>query len=181
MIPLALAATLLASPAVSAAPAPAALSTAADAGRPITLDEAYAAALKRSEAIAEAGETYAEVMAQVDELWAEVKPRISLDANQTWQDTPGPNVNFPLPANTRTAAINGHQPLFSGLRDFLAVKAGRAQGEAAQFALQRAKELLYRDTADAYLNLLRSRRDIATHEAQVQLTAARVKELRNFE
>jgi outer membrane protein len=181
MILLALAAALLVPPAAAAPAAPAAVSSSTDAGRPITLDEAYAAALKRSEAIAEAGETYAQVMAQVDQLWSEVKPRISLDASQSWQDTPGPNVNFPLPANQHTVAINGHQPLFSGLRDFLAVKAGKAQGEAAQFALQRAKELLYRDTANAYLNLLQSRRDIATHEAQVRLTDDRVKELRNFE
>ena len=183
MIPLALAAALLAAAPLSAfAAAPvAAVSSAPALGRPITLDEAYAAALKRSETIAEAGETYAQVMAQVDELWSEVKPRLNINAQQQWQDTPGPNVNFPLPASNPTVAINGHQPLFSGLRDFLAVKAGKAQGEAAQFALQRAKELLYRDTANAYLNALQSRRDIATHEAQVKLTDDRVKELKNFE
>jgi outer membrane protein TolC len=182
MILFALAAVLSASPLFAAPVAPPAVPAAAAApGRPITLDEAYAAALKRSETIAEAGETYAQVMAQVEQLWSEVKPRISLDATQAWQDTPGPNVNFPLPANQHTVAINGHQPLFSGLRDFLAVKAGHAQGEAAQFAVSRAKELLYRDTANAYLNLLQSRRDIATHEAQVKLTDGRVKELKNFE
>jgi outer membrane protein len=184
MILFALIAALLAAPAVAApaaAPGLAVSSAAAAALRPITLDEAYAAALKRSETVAERGETYAQVMAQVDQLWSEVKPRLSLDAQQQWQDTPGPNVNFPLPAANTTVAINGHQPLFSGLRDFLAVKAGRAQGESAAFALARAKELLYQDVTNAYLNLLQSRRDIATHEEQVKLTADRVKELRNFE
>ena len=120
-------------------------------------------------------------MAQVDQLWSEVKPRLSLNGTQTWQDTQGPNGVFPIPANQEIAAINGHQPLFSGLRDFLAVKAGKAQGESAQFAYQRAKQLLYQDVTNAYLNLLQSRRDIATHEEQVKLTADRVKELRNFE
>jgi outer membrane protein len=97
------------------------------------------------------------------------------------EDTQGPNGTFPLPANQEVAAINGHQPLFSGLRDFLAVKAGKAQGESAEFALQRAKQLLYQDVTNAYLNLLQSHRDIATHEEQVKLTSDRVKELKNFE
>lgn len=184
MIPFALAAILLASP--SAVPAAAAssdpaVSSAPVVGRPISLDEAYAAALKRSETVAEKGETYAQILAQVDQLWAAVKPRLNLNAQQQWADTPGPNVNFPLPASNSTVAINGHQPIFSGLRDFLAVKAGKAQGESAELALERAKQLLYQDVTNAYLNLLESRRDIATHEEQVKLTADRVKELKNFE
>jgi outer membrane protein len=183
MIPFALAAALFA----AAAPAPAgavevAASSAPAAGvRTLTLDEAYDAALRRSEAVAEKGETYAQILAQVDQLWAAVKPRLSLNAQQEWQDTPGPNVNFPLPAGNPTVAINGHQPIFSGLRDFLAVKAGKAQGESAELAVARAKELLYQDTANAYLNLLQTHRDIATHESQVKLTDDRVKELKNFE
>lgn len=183
MILIALAYAVVLSAPVSAAPAaPAAVSSAPAAGvRPISLDEAYAAALKRSETVAEKGETYAQVMAQIDQLWSDVKPRINLDAQQQWQDTPGPNVNFPLPAANPTVAINGHQPLFSGLRDFLAVKAGKAQGESAGLALERAKQLLYQDVTNAYLNLLQSRRDIATHEEQVKLTADRIKELKAFE
>jgi len=186
MILLALAATLLVPPAAAAAaPAPAVssapVSAAPEAGRPITLDEAYAAALKRSETVAQKGETYAQIMAQIDQLWSEIKPRINLNAQEQIQDTPGPNVNFPLPANNPTVAINGHQPLFTGLRDYLAIKAGKAQGESADLALQRAKQLLYQDVTNAYLNLLQSRRDIKTHEEQVKLTADRVKELKNFE
>lgn len=182
MISFALAAVLLAAPAAAApAAVPAAAALPDAAGRPITLDEAYGAALKRSETVAEKGETYAQVLAQVDQLWAEVKPHLNLDAQQQWTDTPGPNVNFPLPSSNPTVAINGHQPLFSGLRDFLAVKAGKYQGESAELALERAKQLLYQDVTNAYLNLLQSRRDIATHEEQVKLTADRVKELKNFE
>lgn len=182
MIFIALAAALFSAPAAAATPPETAVSSApAEALRPITLDEAYAAALRRSESVAEKGETYAQLIAQVDQLWSQIKPRLNLNAQQQWQDTPGPNVNFPLPASNPTVAINGHQPLFSGLRDFLAVKAANAQGESAQFALQRAKQLLYQDVTNAYLNLLESRRDIATHEEQVKLTADRVKELKNFE
>ncbi|HEX4047894.1 MAG TPA: TolC family protein [Elusimicrobiota bacterium] len=184
MITLALAGLLLAPPAAAAAVPPfdAAASSAAEAAPlPITLDEAYDAALKRSEAVAEKGETYAQVMAELDVLWSDVKPRLNLEATQTWQDTQGPNEAFTIPSNQHVVAINAQQPLFSGLRDFLAVKAGRAQGESAQFAYRRAKQLLYQDVANAYLNLLQSHRDIATHESQVELIAGQVKVLKDFE
>jgi outer membrane protein len=147
---------------------------------PLTLDQAYAAALKRSEVVAEKGETYAQMQAQMDVLWSQVKPRINLNATQTWEQIPSPNP-YQLPASQNIVAINGHQPLFSGFRDLLAIKASRAQGESAELAYRRAKQLLYRDAANAYLSLLESRRDIATHEAQVKLTADRVKELKSFE
>lgn len=169
MVTLALAALL-------AAARPAA---AADA-KSITLDEAYAAALKRSEEVAERGETYAQVMAQIDELWAAVKPRIQLVGSHEWQDTPGAGVNFPIPANQDNVAITGHQPIFAGLRDFLAVRAAHAQGESAEFAITRAKQLLYQDVAQAYLDALQSRHAIATREAQVKLDDGRIKELLNF-
>lgn len=169
MIPLFFAAALLAAAPASAAEL-----------KPLTLDEAYASALARSEAIAERGETYAQTMAQVNALWAEVMPRVSLNGTHVWQDTPGKGVSFPLPANQNTLAVNAHQPLFSGLRDFLAVRAGRALTESAALALTRAKQLLYQDVAGAYLDLLQSRRELATLDAQVKLTGDRVAELRKF-
>ena len=146
----------------------------------LTLDEAYSAALKRSEEIAEKGETYAQVLAQIDEIWSEVMPRLNLNANHIWQDTPGPNVSFPLPPNQDTVAINGHQPIFAGLRDFLAVRATKVESESAELALKRAKQLLYQDVASAYLNELQDLRQIATLEEQVKLTDDRIKELKNF-
>jgi outer membrane protein TolC len=146
----------------------------------LTLDEAYVAALRRSETVAERGDTYEQMIAQLDYMWSQVKPRLNLNGSQMWQQVPSPNL-YGFPSSQQVVAINGHQPLFSGLRDFLAIKAGRAQGESAELAYRRAKQLLYRDVANAYLNLLESRRDIATHESQVKLTADRVKELKTFE
>lgn len=148
--------------------------------RALTLDEAYAAALKRSEEVAQRGETYAQVMAQVSQLWASVQPRIDAVGTQMWQDDGGGSGSFPIPTTQQTAAINARQPLFSGFREFLAVKAAKARGRSADLALTRAKQLLYQDVAAAYLDLLESRGEIATREAQVRLTEGRVKDLRGF-
>ena len=147
---------------------------------PITLDQAFASALKHSEDIAQRGETYEQVSAQIDQLWSAVKPRVQLTGSHFWQDTPGAGVNFPLPANQDTVSINGHQAIFGGLRDFLAVNAAKSLSESSRLAIARAKQLLYQDVAKAYLDLLRSRRAIGIHEEQFKLTQARVKELENF-
>ncbi len=146
----------------------------------ITLDQAFESALTHSEEIAQRGETYEQLMAENDQVWSAVKPHIQLTATHFWQDTPGPNVNFPLPANQDTVTINGHQAIFGGLRDFLAVRAVRSQGESARLAMTRAKQLLYQDVAQAYLDLLRARRAIAIHDEQFRLTQSRVQELVNF-
>lgn len=162
--------------ALLAASVPAAASDA----KPLTLDQAYAAALKRSEELAQRGYAYAQVQAQIAELWSAVKPRLQIAGSHSWQDTPGAGVNFPLPANQDTVAVNGHQPIFAGLRDFLAVRAARAQGESAELALARAEQRLYQDVAKGYLDLLQARLAVATREAQAALTAGRIKELENF-
>jgi len=149
--------------------------------RPIALGEAYAAALKRSEEVAEKGETYAQALAQIDEFWAAVKPHLSLNATQLWQ-APAPSAFAAFePTSQQTVALNVTQPLFSGFREFLAVRQSQAQGESAELQFERAKQLLYQDVASAYLNLLQSRQDIAAREETVKLTSDRVKELQNFE
>lgn len=149
--------------------------------RPLNLDDAYAAALKQSETLAEKGATYAQLQAQIQEMWSAVRPRITLTGNHFWEDTPGPNITFPLPANQDTVAITGHQAIFAGLRDFLAVKSAKAQTKSAELSVLRAKQTLYQDVATAYINLLSSRHAIAIRTSQVEVTAGRVKELKNFE
>ncbi len=170
----------LALPAAASAAAVPAVSTASDAGRAITLDQAYAAALARSETVAEKGETYAQLRAQIDELWSAVQPRLELRGSQEWQDAGGGGGGFPIPTSQPTAALNAHQPLFSGLREYLAVRAGREESASAELALARAKQLLYQDVAQAYLNLLGSHQDLRVRRAQVKLTGDRVKELEGF-
>lgn len=159
----------------------AALPVAAQDARPLTLGEAYAAASARSEAVAQSAQTLAQATAQIDELWAAVKPKVSLNGTQMWQDAAGGSGSFPIPTSQPSVAFNGHQSLFSGLREFLALRAARAGGTAAALRYRRARQLLYQDVAGAYLDLLERRLDVATREAQVALTGDRVKELRGFE
>jgi outer membrane protein TolC len=149
------------------------------ARRAIGLDEAYALALNKSEELAQRGETVAELDARMDELWSNVKPRLNLNASQGWTDTP--QTTFPVPTSRPYLIANAHQPLFSGFREFMAIRASKAQGESAELSLRRAKQRIYEDVARAYADLLGLHHELKTREAIFRTTQERLKELRHFE
>lgn len=160
-----------------------AASTQPVAGREIALDEAYRLALKRSEALAQQGFTIEELQARVDELWSNVRPRVALTGSQIWQDDPGPSAggggfNTFTQTSRPQAQITAHQPLFSGFREFLAVRTTKSQTEAARLQLKRAEQLIYQDVASAYTNLLSLHIEMRSRQALVDLTEERIKELR---
>ena len=103
----------LSAQAQTASPAP-------SAGRSIDLAEAYKLALARSEQIAISGEAYEETIAKADELWSRILPHVSLIGTESFQDVPKGSSGLFLQRQREQAWVNVHQPLFSGLREFLA-------------------------------------------------------------
>lgn len=159
-------------------------SSAAAAPLPITLPQSFELALKRSEALAQSGEAVAELQGQVGELWSNVKPRVSLVGLETLQDVPAVQSGVATTFTQRTreqAQVSLHQPLFAGLREYLAVRAAQARGEAAELSLRRARQLLYADVANAYVSVLSVSEEEAVRRAVAQLTDDRIKELRSRE
>lgn len=149
--------------------------------RPITLAEAYQAALARSEELARDREALNEVLARIDELKAAVKPRLSLVGTEILQDAPADSGGFTNSFAQRSrpqAAVNVKQPLFSGFREFLAIKATRAQGAAARLALKRAEQSLFQDVAGAYVGLAEVQREISSRQEIAGLTADRIRDLK---
>ncbi|HAZ08412.1 MAG TPA: hypothetical protein DCZ01_07820 [Elusimicrobia bacterium] len=165
-------AALLSSPLCAAADAP--------SGRAIDMAEVYRLSLARSEHVAQSGETYQEVLAKADELWSSVLPRISLMGTETLQQVPQGASNLFLQGNREQGWVTAHQPLFSGLREFLSYRASKDLGRSAQLQLERAKHLLYQDAARAYLDLLSAQDEISIRETVVDNTEDRVKDLREF-
>ncbi|MDD5656604.1 MAG: TolC family protein [Elusimicrobia bacterium] len=145
------------------------LPAAAAAPQPLTLDSAYAAALKWSEILAQQGETAAQLQARVEELRSYVLPQLGLAGSEIVQHTPASVSGLSSGQRSReTAQLTLHQTLFTGLRDYLAVRQAKAQAAGAELALARARQLLYGDVAQAYLNLLSVR-----HQAAIQLEILR--------
>lgn len=150
------------------------------AGRPIDLTEAYKLSLLRSEQIVISGENYQETMAKADEIFSHVMPHISVMGTETFQDVPPGPANQFIQRNREQGWFALHQPLFSGLREFLAFRAAKDLGRSAELQLERAKQLLYRDVARAYLDLLSAQDDIRIRGALVSITQKRVDDLKEF-
>ena len=151
-------------------------------GRAIALDEAFRLALARSERVAQTAAGVAEAEAKVDEILSYVKPRVAFSAVQISQDagdTTGAGSSFNKTYRPEYK-FTGHQPLFSGFRDFLAYKAAKRQKDATELGLRRVRSLLYQDVAAAYVSLLGVRDERGIRAAVRDLTRGRVKELQDF-
>lgn len=155
-------------------------STSAPAGRSLGLAEAYKLALARSEEIAISGATYEETLAKADEIFSHVLPQITVMGTETFQDVPKGQSGLFLQHQREQGWVNAHQPLFSGLREFLAYRASKDIGRAYELRLERAKQLLYQDVARAYLDLLSAQNDIRIREALLSITKDRVTDLKEF-
>lgn len=150
------------------------------AARPITLDEAYRLALKRSEQIAESREAVEQALARVDELRSSALPRVSLTGSETLQENPHSGTSAVDKSSLSQAQIVATQPLFSGFREFLAFKAGKKRAESASLDVRRAESLLYQDVVQAYLNLLQFENEIAVRRQIITATEERIKQLERW-
>lgn len=148
--------------------------------RSLGLPEAYTLALARSEEIAISGATYEETLARTQEIFSHVLPRVNLVGTETLQDVPKGVNNLFVQRSREQGWISVHQPLFTGLREYLAYRASKDLGRVAELSLERAKQVLYRDVARAYLDLLTAQEDIRIREALVSITQKRVAELKDF-
>lgn len=147
-------------------------------GRAITLDEAYALTLERSEALAMSREDYAEASARLRELRGAMLPQVSGRASRSWQDIPNAGQSFRPTPHVTVVQMSGSQTLFSGFREFIAFRAAGKQKEARDSDSARLRGLLYQDVVAAYTDLLGALQSVETLRATRALTADRLEELR---
>lgn len=155
------------------------LSGAVRAERVLTLPEAVALSVARSEALAAGAAGVAEAEARIAELRAAALPRLSLNATQKFQDSAGGDAVASRfnESSQQTLWLGLRQPLFAGFREFLLLRAGRALSEAESADLARAEALLTLDVARAYTGLWRTRGAITIRTGARDLMAERVKDL----
>ncbi|MBI5211272.1 MAG: TolC family protein [Elusimicrobia bacterium] len=144
------------------------------AGRAVGLQEAFELGLGRSSELAQRSQSVAEAWARVKELWAAVQPTLSFKTSEFVQDSESSRDKPEVKVSLR-------QPLFTGLREFLAVRVGKARGAVAELELRRAKDLLFQDVAAAYLGLLGYHRQLAIRQALVAIISDRIRELKERE
>lgn len=149
------------------------------AAEPLTLDDYFAAALRRSEVVA----TQTELIRQAEERYkqanAALYPTVNGVASYTRQD-PVPagessTANFP---NRQTLAkVTATQPLFRGFRDFAALRQNKALLRAQDLDYLSARMQLFKDVAQNFYTVLSIEQDLRNLDVEIKLGLDREKEL----
>ena len=148
--------------------------------RPITLEEAYALTLKRSETIAADLDAVKQALARVDELRSDIMPHVSFIGQETFQESPHSGIASVDHTSIPLYQFQATQPLFSGFREFLAFKSGKKTAESLRLTERRAESLLYQDVTQAYLNVLQIRNEIEIRGEIIKATSERIDQLRHW-
>jgi outer membrane protein len=148
------------------------------------LAQCYAWAQEQSESLHMQSEQIYQVEQQYKQALAAALPNLSFNASEKWVQSsaslyasnpflfqsPQPQVNFAL-----------SQPLFSGFREYAAMASFKHQGQSTELSLKRAHTLLFQDTANSFYLVLNLEAQLADARQAVDLSTARIKELRHFE
>jgi outer membrane protein len=151
---------------------------AATGAEALTLDDYFAAALKRSETIA----TQVELIHQAEERYqqarAALQPTVNGVGSYTWLDR-GATDTRANPTRQPQARLTATQPLFRGFRDFAAVRQGRALVDAQGEDYRNARTQLFRDVTQNFYDVLTLEQDLKNLDEQIRQNLQREKELQD--
>jgi outer membrane protein TolC len=140
--------------------------------RGITLAEAYRLSLAKSETLAQSAEGVKELEAVERRIKSAFLPSLNGFASE---------VAAEKSTAKGQAGINLSYSLFAGMRDYITARSSKLRTGAAQLELTRAKQALYLDVAEAYINLTNVRQEIGIRQDQLAVSAKRIKELEERE
>jgi outer membrane protein len=137
----------------------------------LTLNDAFQAALKRSETLATQQEVVNQAEEEYKRAWGAIMPTVVGSYAYLHRDsTPS--------AGDVTTKITADQPLFRGFRDFAAINETRASIVAEKQAKEWAGMQLYSDVAAAFYTFLSAQKDVHVLDKELDLYAQRIKVLK---
>ncbi|MBF0387755.1 MAG: TolC family protein [Candidatus Omnitrophica bacterium] len=114
---------------------------------PLTLADCYRLALARSEAIGIQKELILETEGLMLQSLSTALPKVAFAYSEKWQDVyKGDSFH----SNVPEAKFTLSQPLFTGFKEFAAIRASRHIGKQRAAELKRAEQLLLVDVSDAF-------------------------------
>ncbi|MBO4555154.1 MAG: TolC family protein [Elusimicrobiales bacterium] len=135
----------------------------------ISLPYAYSRALSASESLAAKKEGIKQLEAAEETIKAGFRPSASLNGQISKYRNEDSQTNVWLSAS---------YSLFSGMRDYILLKAAGKEKEAGELELAAAKRNLYLNVASAYLNLYKAQKKSAILKEQIKLTEKRISHLK---
>lgn len=157
------------------------LAGSADAvNEPLTLDSAYQMALQQSETLAIEGQGIHEAQARFYRSLDNFLPSVSFRVTRLERDVEdGAVVEEGILGDSRRRVtpeekIVFSQPIFSGFKEIAALRATGADKKQQKAEMQRAKELLFIDVAEAYYAVLETDRQVEVLNAVQKLMSERL-------
>ena len=145
----------------------------------VTLDDCFAAALKRSEVVATQGELIRQAEERYKQAGAALRPSVNGVASYTRQDPvpAGDLSNSTTPNRQTLAKVTATQPLFRGMREFAALRQTKALLGAQNQDYLNARTQLLRDVAQNFYTVLSIEQDLKNLDEEIILDLDREKEL----
>lgn len=146
-----------------------------------TLEQCFRLALQRSDVIAGQMERINQAEARIRQARAPFRPSLSLGAMRLKQETPSSPFGEQLfPADQTTVNATASQNLFKGFRDLAALRQRELEHGAAELAREQAKVQLFRDTAQAFYNVLTYEDELVNYAREIEANDERRRELQQL-
>lgn len=145
----------------------------------LTLQDCYRMALKQSEEAAVRAELIAETEGRFQQALSGILPKISFSSVDKRQDGDGGSAF--TRRNVPERKFTFSQPLFSGFKEFAAMRGSKSEKRLREQEKARAEQLLLVDVSDAFHLLLQQRREISVLDAIRQTLRERIRELEDRE
>lgn len=145
---------------------------------PVTMDEAFRAALSKNEIVGQSREKVFQADEQLSQAKSSIFPSLSFQATHLIQPEPSdPIAREFFPEEQTTANFNLKQPLFRGFREFAGIRVRRNNLSAEQDNRINTLLQLYQSVATSYLNVLSLEQDLKNLAEQKRIYGERIKEL----
>jgi outer membrane protein len=120
---------------------------AAEESRALTLRDCYTLALEQSETLGIQKERIKETEGQMLQALSTALPKVAFVYSQEWKDQQDHRT---FGGSESGAAFTFTQPLFTGFKEFAAIRGSKHVGKQRKAELKRAMQLLFTDVSDAF-------------------------------
>jgi outer membrane protein len=155
--------------------------------QPLTLRQAYEYSLKQSEVVAQQVQELESAKGDFYSALQYILPNVHFVMTHFEQDAPrkgeggsssGDGASSNLSRRTTPGAkFTFSQPIFSGFKEFAAIRASGSLTRERKFQIQRAKEVLFIDVVDAFYETLWKEKTVEVHKNIKTSIEDRLKEL----
>jgi outer membrane protein len=144
---------------------------------PLALMECYRLALKQSELVAIDAQRIKQAEARFLQAFGTLLPQVSFGRSDNWQRSS----LLPSYDHGFDSKFTFKQNLFSGFKEYAAVKASKLEKKQYQSQKWRTEQLLFVDVSDAFYLLLETREDLVVLQRIKRALLDRIKDLRDRE